>query len=123
MAEEVAQAAVLFADVSGSTKLYETAGDQVAKAAIDECVRIMREKTEGAKGRVIKTIGDEVMAAFDSADNAFRASCEMQWRIADLPPIGTDQLAVRVGFHHGPAIEQDNDVFGDAVNKIGRAHV
>ena len=62
MAEQQAQAAVLFADVSGSTKLYETAGDQVAKAAIDECVRIMRERTEAAKGRVIKTIGDEVMS-------------------------------------------------------------
>ena len=68
MAEEQVQAAVLFADVSGSTKLYETAGDQVAKAAIDECIRIMRERTDAAKGRVIKTIGDEVMSSFPTAD-------------------------------------------------------
>ena len=70
MAEQQAQAAVLFADVSGSTKLYETAGDQVAKAAIDECVKIMRERTEAAQGRVIKTIGDEVMSSFPTADAA-----------------------------------------------------
>src|SRR5438874_1350127 len=56
MAEQLSEAAVLFADVSGSTKLYETAGDTVAHAAIEKCVNIMREKTVNAKGRVIKTI-------------------------------------------------------------------
>ena len=53
MAEQLSEAAVLFADVSGSTKLYETAGDAVAHAAIEKCVNIMREKTVAAKGRVI----------------------------------------------------------------------
>jgi adenylate cyclase len=61
MAEKATEAAVLFADVSGSTKLYETAGDTVAHAAIEKCVNLMREKTVRASGRVIKTIGDEVM--------------------------------------------------------------
>ena len=49
MAEQPTEAAVLFADVSGSTKLYETAGDAVAHAAIEKCIGIMREKTVGAQ--------------------------------------------------------------------------
>src|SRR5678809_1715766 len=68
MAEQVTEASVLFADVSGSTKLYETAGDAVAHAAIEKCVNLMREKTVQATGRVIKTIGDEVMSAVGNAD-------------------------------------------------------
>lgn len=120
MAEQLSEAAVLFADVSGSTKLYETAGDAVAHAAIEKCVNIMREKTVNAKGRVIKTIGDEVMSAFKTADDAADAAIEMQSAIAELPPVGTTQIGIRIGFNYGPVVERDGDVFGDAVNLAAR---
>lgn len=120
MAEQVSEATVLFADVSGSTKLYETAGDAVAHAAIEKCVNLMREKTIAAKGRVIKTIGDEVMSAFPKADNAADAAIEMQSAIAELPPVGNTQIGIRIGFNHGPVVERDGDVFGDAVNLAAR---
>ena len=58
MAEQGSQAAVLFADVSGSTKLYETAGDAVAHAGIGRCLESLRKATETGGGRVIKTIGE-----------------------------------------------------------------
>jgi adenylate cyclase len=111
---------VLFADVSGSTKLYETAGDAIAHAAIEKCVNLMRERTVAAKGRVIKTIGDEVMSAFPSADNAADAAIEMQSAISELPPVGNTQMGIRIGFNHGPVVERDGDVFGDAVNLAAR---
>src|SRR4051812_4526749 len=111
MAEQLSEAAVLFADVSGSTKLYETAGDTVAHAAIEKCVNIMREKTVNAKGRVIKTIGDEVMSAFKSADEAADAAIEMQSAISEMPPVGTTQIGIRIGFNYGPVVERDGDVF------------
>ena len=120
MAEQANEATVLFADVSGSTKLYETAGDAVAHAAIEKCVNLMREKTVAAKGRVIKTIGDEVMSAFPAADNAADAAIEMQSAIAELPPVGNTQIGIRIGFNHGPVVERDGDVFGDAVNLAAR---
>ena len=120
MAEQVSEASVLFADVSGSTKLYETAGDAVAHAAIEKCVNLMREKTVGSKGRVIKTIGDEVMSAFPTADDAAGAAIEMQAAIAELPPVGNTQIGIRIGFNHGPVVERDGDVFGDAVNLAAR---
>src|SRR5919109_213088 len=59
MAEQVSEVSVLFADVSGSTKLYETAGDAVAHAAIEKCVNLMREKTLNAKGRVMTTLASQ----------------------------------------------------------------
>ena len=120
MTEQASEAAVLFADVSGSTKLYETAGDAVAHAAIEKCVNLMREKTVNAKGRVIKTIGDEVMSAFPTADAAADAAIEMQSAIAELPPVGNTQIGIRIGFNHGPVVERDGDVFGDAVNLAAR---
>ena len=120
MAEQVSEVSVLFADVSGSTKLYETAGDAVAHAAIEKCVNLMREKTITAKGRVIKTIGDEVMSVFPAADNAADAAIEMQSAIAELPPVGNTQIGIRIGFNHGPVVERDGDVFGDAVNLAAR---
>ena len=120
MAEQVSEASVLFADVSGSTKLYETAGDAVAHAAIEKCVNLMREKTVNAKGRVIKTIGDEVMSAFATADQAADAAIEMQSAISEMPPVGTTQIGIRIGFNHGPVVEREGDVFGDAVNLAAR---
>src|ERR1044071_2776413 len=55
---------VLFADVSGSTSLYETAGDDAALEAISACLAAARLATEAAGGRVGETIGDEGMAIF-----------------------------------------------------------
>ena len=124
MAEQASEAAVLFADVSGSTKLYETAGDAVAHAAIEKCIGIMRDKTVKAQGKVIKTIGDEVMSQFPTADAAADAAIEMQLAISDLPPVGKTQLGIRIGFNYGPVVEREGDVFGDAVNLASRlSHV
>lgn len=112
--------AVLFADVSGSTKLYERLGDSEALRAVDRVMKRMQIAIQGFKGRLIKTIGDEVMASFETAENAFMAAVEMQQRISDLPAVSGVKLTIRVGFHYGAAIEEDNDLFGDTVNTAAR---
>ena len=111
---------VLFADVSESSKLYETAGDATASEAVARCLEILRRATEAAGGRVVKTIGDEVMAAFGSADSAAAAAADMQGGIEALAPVGDAKLGVRIGFHSGPVIQRDEDVFGDTVNLASR---
>lgn len=120
MPERLSKAAVLFADVSDSSKLYESSGDTVAHAAVARCVNLMREKTVQADGRVIKTIGDECMSWFPSADAAAGAAIEMQLAVSELPPVGSTRMGVRIGFHFGPLVERDGDVFGDAVNLASR---
>jgi class 3 adenylate cyclase len=111
---------VLFADVSGSTRLYETLGDERALATVGHCMALMREVCAGCDGRVVKTIGDEVMAVFSLADQAAQAAASMHGRISAEPFEGGSRIAIRVGFHHGPALEADGDVYGDSVNVAAR---
>jgi class 3 adenylate cyclase len=113
-------ATVLFADVSESTKLYETAGDAKALEAISGCLAAARTATEAAGGRVVKTIGDEVMALFPQPDAAASAAAEIQTRVERLPEVAGAKLGVRIGFHCGPVLQQDDDVFGDTVNMAAR---
>ena len=117
--------AVLFADIAGSTRLYETLGDTVAKALIDEALRVMTQITERHKGRVVKTIGDEIMCVFPGAEAAYLAATDMQLKIDALPELTASNTrvkrAIRVGFQTGPVLEQpDGDVFGDTVNVAAR---
>jgi len=114
--------AVLFADISGSTRLYELLGDTRALAIINNCLDILRRVTIAHRGRVVKTIGDEVMAVFPDATAGVQAACEMQTEISSQPPVDNTQVAIRIGFHYGPVLENrvDGDVFGDTVNIASR---
>jgi adenylate cyclase len=113
-------ATVLFADVSESTKLYETAGDAMALEAISGCLKAARLATEASGGRVVKTIGDEVMGLFPGPDAAANAAADIQGKVDALPIVAGTKLGVRIGFHHGPVLQRDDDVFGDTVNLAAR---
>jgi hypothetical protein len=80
----------------------------------------MRTVTLQQSGRVIKTIGDEIMCVFDGADRGFIAASDMQSRIDALPVADGAKRKIRVGFHAGPVIEENGDVFGDTVNTAAR---
>lgn len=112
--------AVLFADISGSTRLYELLGDTRAFAAINNCLDLLRRVTAAHGGHVVKTIGDEIMAVLPSADAAVQAACEMQTEVTALPPVEDTRIAIRVGLHFGTVLETDSDVFGDTVNIAAR---
>lgn len=118
MPQEV-QLAVLFADVSGSTQLYETLGDVRARSIIARCIAVMTEATRRHGGTLVKTIGDEVMTTFPAAAAA-EAACEMQEGITGEMVVEGRPLAIRVGFHFGPTLFEEADVFGDAVNLAAR---
>jgi class 3 adenylate cyclase len=118
--DEARQVTVLFADVSGSTKLYESEGDKTAMEAIARCVEQLRQTVTSSGGRVIKTIGDEVMALFPTPDSAAIAAGNMQYAIDALAPIGATKLGVRIAFHCGSVIQSDDDIFGDTVNLAAR---
>ncbi len=119
MAENV-NVSILFADVCGSTRLYETLGDQRAQQVIGECIAFMLEIIEQHGGTLVKTIGDEIMVRFDDASQAVRAACEIQEENESGRQYSGHRLALRAGLHHGAAILDDGDVFGDAVNVAAR---
>lgn len=112
--------AVLFADVAGSTALYEVLGDECAFELIESCLSAMSVCTAECHGHVVKTIGDAVMAVFDNPDDAAAAAMAMQHRVDQLTPAVAVRLRLRIGFHFGPVVEHDNDVFGDSVNLASR---
>jgi adenylate cyclase len=114
------QGTVLFADVSGSTRLYETAGDAAGLEAVSACLAAARRSTEAAGGRIVKTIGDEVMGIFPGPDSAASAAADMQAKIDALEPVAGIKLGVRIGFHHGPVLQREDDLFGDTVNLAAR---
>ncbi len=121
-AEASRQTTVLFADVTGSTKLYEAAGDALAAEAIGRCLEDLRLSAEATGGRVVKTMGDSVMALFSSPDAAASAAARMQVAIESLPAVGDIKLGVRIGFHAGPVIQRNNDIYGDTVNVAHQLH-
>ncbi len=112
---------ILFADVSGSTRLFEKKGDQEARRLIAMVLSALTKVCEQHGGRVIKTIGDEIMCTFPAALNGVLAACDMQRRMGRDIDFVRDSLAVRIGMHHGDALEEaDGDVYGDAVNTAAR---
>ena len=70
--------AVMFADISGSTRLYETSGDAQAFEAISGCIARLSAIVEKHKGTVIKSMGDGLMASFPTADAALSVGSFLQ---------------------------------------------
>ena len=111
---------ILFADVSGSTRIFETKGDVEARRLIAAVLDALTLVCQQHGGRVIKTIGDEIMCTLPAAYNGLHAACDMQRRMARDINFVRDNLAVRIGLHHGDALEENGDVYGDAVNTAAR---
>lgn len=124
MTDAPSNLAILFADISGSTRLYELLGDAEARLRIADCLRRLEEVVVGHGGRVVKTIGDEVMCTFPDAESAVIAACTMQELFNDGLVEETDggpiSFAIRIGLHAGPTLVEATDVFGDAVNVAAR---
>jgi adenylate cyclase len=114
--------AILFADVVGSTRIYEVMGDLRARDMVLTCVEIMRSATEQNHGTVIKTIGDEIMATFPTANDALNAASRMQHdiRIHSELKVEGQPIAIRIGGHFGPVVLENRDIFGAAVHTANR---
>src|SRR5258708_34803639 len=114
--------AILFADVVGSTRLYDTMGDLRARDMVAICIDVMRSATEQRQGTVIKTMGDEIMATFPSADAALNSAAMMQQQISSHAQLKVEgqPVAIRIGCHFGPVVLENRDVFGAAVHPANR---
>lgn len=113
---------VLFTDIKGSTAYFERYGDIAGLAMVHECNDVLQMAIEHHGGRVIKTIGDAVMAAFDDCNESVRAAIAMQRRLREKNANRKkeDELQVRIGLHYGTGIVKSDDVFGDVVNVASR---
>ena len=121
MGKEI-EVAIVFADVVGSTKLYELLGDVRAREMVGICIDVMRAATEQNHGTVIKTMGDEIMATFPTADDALNAAAQMQKQIVLHPALKVDEqtVAIRIGCNFGPVVLENRDICGSAVHTANR---
>lgn len=118
-----APSGILFCDVVGSTRLYRELGDDAALAVVSDCLATIGDQIAQGGGRVVKTIGDEIMAIFPDAVPAYDAAVAIQRSCS----VGaghdrSDLKAVhfRIGFHCGPVVLCKGDVFGTTVNIAAR---
>ncbi len=115
------EVAIVFADVVGSTQLYDEFGDVKANETVAACLEVMKDATHQYDGTVIKTIGDEVMSTFASADDAMSAAVMMQAQItSESKKKGSIRVSIRIGCHYGPVVQEQNDIFGAAVHTANR---
>ena len=122
------EVAIVFADVVGSTQLYEKFGDTRASETVALCLDVMKDATYQFNGTVIKTIGDEVMSTFETVDEAMGASVMMQSRITTetkktrrYPGIDSHRLPLRSGrtgtkrhLRRGRAHGEPHDLAGES---------
>ncbi len=115
------EVAIVFADVVGSTQLYDKFGDTKASETVALCLDVMKDATHQYNGTVIKTIGDEVMSTFPTVEDAMGAAVMMQSRItADTKQEDRIAVSIRIGCHFGPVVQEQNDIFGAAVHTANR---
>jgi class 3 adenylate cyclase/YHS domain-containing protein len=109
-------ATFVFADIAGFTALTEAHGDEEAATLVaDFCDAVRAELPPGA-GDHVKTIGDALMLRIPDPGQAILLAL----RITHGLMHGHGAPAVRVGLHHGPAVERDGDYFGATVNIAAR---
>lgn len=118
--QTIRETTVLFADLVGATGVYSKAGDAPAQAALADCQEVLAQAAGSCGGRVVKVIHDKVMVLVGTPDAAADAAVAMLVAIDRFPPIADIQLALGIGFHYGPVIQKDEDVFGDTVNLASR---
>jgi len=114
---------VMFTDIKGSTSYFETFGDVEGRAMVQRHNAMLFPIIEKHGGKVIKTIGDAIMATFEDAAGGVKAGMEMQNKLHDYNKEQDQKhlrIMIRIGLNYGPAVVEENDVFGDAVNVAAR---
>jgi class 3 adenylate cyclase len=106
--------AVLFADICGSTRLYENAGDRQAMTMTASCLEEMERCIRLKAGSVIEVRGDGILATFETAEAALLAARDIREGTLARP------LSVHAGIHLGPTLLLGNSIFGDTVNVAAR---
>ena len=124
----IAERTVLFADLRGSTALYETLGNAEATSVVTHTVTALSRAVPSCGGELIKTLGDGLMAVFDDAASAVQAAMLMHEVLEGMVNRGSERgassglraLRLQVGLARGEVVEMAGDCFGDAVNVAAR---
>jgi adenylate cyclase len=117
---ETINCVVMFADVAGSTAMYENLGDDLARERISKSLDALISITKRHNGNLVKTIGDEILVYFMDIDMAMLAARNIQENMEDDRSPETIGVSIRIGMQCGSTILEDNDIYGDTVNVAAR---
>ncbi len=120
MVRETINCVVMFADVAGSTAMYENMGDDLARERISKALNALISITQRHKGMLVKTIGDEILVYFTDIDMAVYAAKAIQESMEDDRSPETIGVSIRIGMQYGSTILENDDIFGDTVNVAAR---
>ena len=109
----------LFTDIEGSTSKWEEQPEQMAQA-VAQHDSILRDAVEAHRGRIVKTTGDGIYAAFETPADGLGAVTDIQLALLDPAATGGMGLRIRCGLHTGPVQSRDNDYFGSTINRTAR---
>jgi adenylate cyclase len=126
---QIVERTVLFADLRGSTSMYETLGNTDATAVVTQSVALIARIVAVHEGQVVKTLGDGLMAVFVAPASVVAAADDMHESLERIGSPGQPGAAIgirmaplklQVGLALGEVIEMSGDLFGDAVNVAAR---
>ncbi|MDP2016167.1 adenylate/guanylate cyclase domain-containing protein [Hydrogenophaga sp.] len=114
---------VVFADLVGSTSMFERLGDETASRFVTQLVGALSQVFEQHSGRVVKLLGDGLFVVFPHEGDALAACISIQKRFLDKPIRAGGSGApvqMQMGIESGEVVEIDGDCFGDTVNSAAR---
>ena len=114
---------VVFADLVGSTGMFERLGDETASHFLTQLMGVLSQAFEQHRGRVVKVLGDGLFVVFGKEDDALAACISVQKRLLDTPihpGVGMAPVQMQMGVDCGDVVEIDGDCFGDTVNSAAR---
>ena len=119
---EQAVRTVIFADLTGSTGLFESAGNVAATQIVTRCTHALGRHLACAGGRIVKYLGDGVLVLFDDPVAAVQAASRLQDVLEELAgaELRRAPIGVKTGVALGPIVEHDGDCYGDPVNVAAR---
>lgn len=114
---------VVFADLVGSTGIFERLGDETAGRFVTQLTTALSKSFEQYNGRVVKLLGDGLFVVFGAESDAISACVAIQERLQKTPvyPGGTGKaVQMQMGVETGEVVEIEGDCYGDAVNSAAR---
>jgi adenylate cyclase len=114
---------VVFADLVGSTSMFERLGDETASRFVTQLVGALSQVFEQHSGRVVKLLGDGLFVVFPHEGDALAACISIQKRFLEKPIRAGGSGApvqMQMGIESGEVVEIDGDCFGDTVNSAAR---
>lgn len=112
--ERAATTTILFSDLVGSTELIQRVGDDDAQRIFKAHYQLLRDAVSANGGAEVKSLGDGLMVAFNSAADAVRCAITMQ-QTSRRQVAGGERLAIKVGINAGDALRDESDYFGTPV--------